>query len=307
MARMLQALKNLEARSVRPKAERPAVQAAPVEPATFPAAAALEEQSPIETAGHNVAVEEVEVLVKSIEPVELPALEITPLPAWPLPTINNKLEPSEAIYVRPATNFERQVRRTLSDPVRGQPLAQLADRLRRDIEQTGGKTVLLVGVGPQSVTHEALLYAAARLAEHGQEKVLLVDADLARVPLSEAFDYGRERGLAELVRGDGLPRDLCQMTSIGRLSFLPAGQLRHDDLSTAGPRLEEVLKALSHDYACVLIDGGRTGDLTAAALARLADATYLVVQLGTVETSEAQATLRDFRAAGARVLGCIAT
>jgi Mrp family chromosome partitioning ATPase len=94
---------------------------------------------------------------------------------------------------------------------------------------------------------------------------------------------------------------------VGRLSFLPAGLARHTDLSAAGPRLEETLERLTAEFSCLLIDGGRTGDLAATALARQADATYLVVQLGAVETSEAQAALRDFRAAGARVLGSIAT
>ena len=53
----------------------------------------------------------------------------------------------------------------MSDPVRGEPLTQLAERLRRDIEQTDSKTVVLVGVGPASATHEALLCAAMRLAQ----------------------------------------------------------------------------------------------------------------------------------------------
>ena len=57
---------------------------------------------------------------------------------------------------------------------------------------------------------------------------------------------------------------------------------------------------------CLLIDGGRATDSSASTLARMADATYLVVQLGTVEASEAQSALAALRAAGARVLGCIA-
>ena len=208
---------------------------------------------------------------------------------------------------RPAGRFERLGRRTLSDPARSQPLVQLAERLRRDAEQTDSKTLMLVGVGKESTTHETLLYAATLLAETGPGRVLLIDADLARRPLSEALEYGQEPGLAELLRGDALSDDRYRPTAVAKLSFLPAGLLQDVDLATAGPRLELLWQQLSVGFSYVLLDAGRTSDPAATVLARLADATYFVVQLGTVETSEAQAALRDFHAAGARVLGCIAT
>ncbi len=88
--------------------------------------------------------------------------------------------------------------------------------------------------------------------------------------------------------------------------FLPAG-LCQPPGPAATERWAKVLEQLSASFDCVLIDAGRTSDSAATHLARVADATYLVVQLGTVETSEAQKALADFRAAGARVLGCIAT
>jgi Mrp family chromosome partitioning ATPase len=195
----------------------------------------------------------------------------------------------------------------LSDPVGSQPQIQLAERLRRDADQTDSQTLVLVGVGQQSATHETLLFAATLLAESAPGKVLLIDADLARRPLSEALDYGQQPGLAELLRGDESWGDRYCPTAVANLSFLPAGLLRHADLSTAGPRLEQLLQLFSAGFSYVLLDAGQTSDLAASVLARLADATYFVVQLGTVETNEAQAALRDFRAAGARVLGCIAT
>jgi Mrp family chromosome partitioning ATPase len=167
--------------------------------------------------------------------------------------------------------------------------------------------VVLVGVGPESTPHEALLYAATLLAEKGAGDVLLVDADLARRPLSQALECGKEPGLAELVRGDVPSSESCRPTAVSKLSFLPAGVMPHADLSTVGFRLEEVVQQLAAKYSLLLLNAGRTSDRGASDLAHLADATYFVVQLGTVETSEAQAALRDFRAAGARVLGCIAT
>jgi Mrp family chromosome partitioning ATPase len=95
------------------------------------------------------------------------------------------------------------------------------------------------------------------------------------------------------------------LTATANVLFLPAGRLPHVDLSVSS--VEELLPQMVEEFACVLIDAGRTCDPAAASLARVADATYFVVQLGAIETNEAQAALRDFRAAGARVLGAIAT
>jgi Mrp family chromosome partitioning ATPase len=183
----------------------------------------------------------------------------------------------------------------------------MAERLRRDIVQYECKTLVFVGIGPASTTQETILYAATLLAEREQQSVLLIDADPARRSLTTGLEFETQRGLTELLSSDDQPRNYCQLTAVGRLSFLPAGLARHTDLSAAGPPLELTLEKLAAEFSCLLIAGGTTSDLAATALARQADATYLVVQLGAVEASEAQAALRDFRAAGARVLGCIAT
>jgi Mrp family chromosome partitioning ATPase len=144
------------------------------------------------------------------------------------------------------------------------------------------------------------------LAER-QGEVLVIDANLARRSLTDGMQAGAEQGLGELLRGNTPPRERCRPTAFSRVSFLPAGQLRHVDPSTAGQRLEEIVRQLASEFSLVLVDGGRAGDLAATTLARLCDATYFVVRLGTVEANEAQAALRDYRTVGARVLGCIAT
>jgi Mrp family chromosome partitioning ATPase len=167
--------------------------------------------------------------------------------------------------------------------------------------------VLWTAVGATCGASETLLHAAAILTAQQAGPALLVDADLARRALSVGVEYGREPGLAELLSSGESPRTRCLPTAFERLSILPAGLLRHVDLSAAGSRLEDLLKQLAAQFAPVLICGASTSDPASPAIARLADATYFVVQLGAVEASEAQAALRDFRAGGARVLGCIAT
>jgi len=182
----------------------------------------------------------------------------------------------------------------------------MAERIRRDLEQMGGKTVLLVGVGKDSAAHEAALYAAAVVGQRRGD-VLLIDADLARRPLTDGFDRAAQSGLSELIQNQRSPQETCRPTALPGVSLLAGGQQRHLDLSANGLRLEEILRQLSPEFGLLIVNGGRTPDLSASTLGRLCDATYFVVQLGAVEAAEAQNALRDFRAAGARVLGCIAT
>jgi Mrp family chromosome partitioning ATPase len=324
MARMLQALKNLEAKSpakAAPKAKAPAPTPAIVpEPARPMVARSVE--SPI---GPSIAAT-VPQVTESIDTLagHLASLEIaigdpagrfelgrlsatSTVPAAPKPAANWFIKPAEplASSSRTICEIERQIRRTLSDPVRAKSLTELASRLRQDMQQTAAKTVAFTGIG-QSATHEALLYVSTLLAEQGDGKVLLVDGDLNRRALTDALEYGRDRGLGELLEDAISPQDVCQPTAAEKLTFLPAGLLQRLN-SAAGERWAKHLQQLTVEFNCVLIDAGRASDSAASTLARIADATYLVVQLGTVETSEAQKGLADFRAAGARVLGCIAT
>lgn len=334
MARMLQALKNLEARSPRPAPGKvakkaidtprsePAITIAVQAPAPWspPAADAAAEPSikvrptrradaPPPPATSAPVAEPAPALptAKEAEPV-IPAPDVQKLavvaPALSLPLATER---AGGTRMRPPCNFERLAQRMLSDPVRSKPLMQLAERLRQDAEQTACKTLALVGVGSSSSTHPTLFYAAALLAGSASGAALLIDADVARRPLSEALEYGEKQGLGELLGGEGSLESFELPTAVNRLSFLPAGRQRHLDISTAGPRLQQLAEQVAARFTLVLLDAGRTDSVSASTVARVADATYFVVQLGGVDTSEAQAALRDFRAAGARVLGCIAT
>jgi Mrp family chromosome partitioning ATPase len=235
--------------------------------------------------------------------IKSPAIEI-PHPGA-IPTGERTNNPAATAPMRPATSFERLIGRTLNDPVSVRPLRELGELLRRDLEQTGSRTVAIVGVGEMSVVHETIAYAARLLAEKLTGRALMVDGDLSRRALTAALEYDQEPGLAELLSGEQPTSNRFQLTATANVLFLPAGRVAQADLSAS--RVEPLLQQLGEEFACVLIDAGRTRGSAAATLARVADATYFVVRLGAVETSEAQAALRDLRAAGARVLGAIAT
>ncbi len=378
MARMLQALKNLESRSVRPQVDKTPVEkakepvskpepvlAAPVAatsseaivPAAMQVVDKLDAVVANELAGFSTpeslsflaetpdygftdfaffgrkvsgeSVDEVAERFSSPEPTfnaapaqmktgelvsspaepEIPVAKVeraAPAVAKPVEEEREVRRPALSAPVQEPCAWERQVRRTLSDPTRSQPIVELVDRLERDLEQSGSKLVTFVTLGSDKASFASLLHVATISAER-LAGVLLVDGDSSRCRLSVGMEQGQARGLCEVVSGTTASKECIVKTATGGLSFLPAGQLRHYDFSTAGSGLESSLSELSGEYDRVLIDAGRAGEPGVAALARQADATYLVVELGTVETSAAQAALAELRATGARVLGCIAT
>lgn len=255
---------------------------------TMPSAIVVQSPARFEAASSDA------VVVSTFLPRESPPPAPTPPVPLPRPT------------TRPLTGAERAVRRTLGEPHRRKPLADLAARLRQDASKTGSRTLLLVGIGPDSATHETALHVATLLAEEGGN-VLLVDGDLARRQLSADLDDLQEPGLSNLSREPSDANTLLRPTALQGLAFLPAGTERFANLEESVGDLPRSLGQLAARFDLVLVDGGRSGDPGTAALARLCDATYVVVQLGSVQASQAQQSLRELRAGGARVLGCIAT
>jgi hypothetical protein len=340
MGRMLQALKNLEARSPRP-ADEPARDVPPSRPvkkqqltaataAKSPVASlAAEPLIDISTTTVASAIEvaaSLETAPRGYESIDSLAADVARLqpssmkPAWPqaiapdfssflspfAPSTTRSISPAPDSSPRAACEIERFVRMALADPLRARPLRELADRLHKDLAQTGAKTIAFIGLGSASLTHEPLVYLGTVLAEQGK-KTLLVDAEFEQRSLSESLDYAREEGLSELLRDAADASRACRPTSAEKLWLLPAGQLTAVSLGGDEARPAKLLERLATEHDCVLLDVGRAGNPAAPLLARMADAAYFVVRLGAIEAAAAQAALAEFRACGARVLGCIAT
>ena len=322
MSRMLQALKNLEARSVRPAAplgrlahlaDRPRTARAVAPPASVevedlttpamispaPTLIVEPEYSSLASVAHPVSMDSFFVAESFAPTLSLPVVEAAAeAPPAAIP------EPIET-PARTASALERTVRRTLADPQRSEAYRQIAARISSQAAELNARSLVLVGVGTQSDTHELLLHVAAVLADEGRE-VLLIDTDLSSRRLSAALDFPDGRGLAEILVDELPPHSLIQPTAIVGVSVLPGGK-RSLNLDGRANRLSSLIDDLESKSRLILIDGGRASDPAALAVARLAGGAYFVVRLGATDAGEAQAALRQFRQSPARVLGCIAT
>ena len=206
--------------------------------------------------------------------------------------------------VRTATLFENRIRETILHPARSRPFAELVQRLRQDFRGTNERSLLFTGIGLASRGDEMLAHVAALFAEQGED-VLLVDADFERAGLSAGIGAGTLGGLQNALVAPRTWRDHVISTSFKNLAFLPTGR-GNLNIATAADTLNSFIPKLEAEFPLVLIDGGQSNGSLLTPLARSCDATYFVIRLGATDAKEAQGALKTFRAAGARVMGCVA-
>lgn len=206
--------------------------------------------------------------------------------------------------IRSATLFEHRIRESLQHPARSRPYAELVQRLRHDFRGNQERSLLFTGIGLASRSDEMLAHVAALFAEQG-ENVLLVDADFERAGLTAGFGAGTLGGLQNAIVAPRNWRDHLLMTSFPNLAILPTGRA---NLTVAGAAdtLAGLIPKLEAEFPLILIDGGQSNGSLLMPLARSCDATYFVIRLGATDAKEAQGALTSFRAAGARVMGCVA-
>jgi Mrp family chromosome partitioning ATPase len=188
----------------------------------------------------------------------------------------------------------------------GQPLANLARRVRRAGPFDGAAVVLLAGCGRGagcSTLAVALAAAAAR-----ERAVLLVDADLGRTGLSALLGASGRTGWEEAVRGlCAFEEPVQHPDEAGVLAFLPLRQPVADPEGLIRqPVLPSWLARLRREYSLIVLDGGTVQD-TATRWAPLTDGALLVCDARRTSASDWAAAWDQLEQAGSSVLGIVET
>jgi succinoglycan biosynthesis transport protein ExoP len=170
----------------------------------------------------------------------------------------------------------------------------------------GGQVVLLTGTAPGEGKTTTLFNLALLLADSG-ESVVIVDGDLRRANLHLRLDVAREPGLTDLIVKQVEITSLVRPTRIARLSAVPAGPLPPNPPALlARPELEAALVELRRHYRWVLVDSPPVAAVTdALLLARIADATVLVVQQNKVDRALVKRALAALRKVAPNVVGAV--
>jgi capsular exopolysaccharide synthesis family protein len=181
------------------------------------------------------------------------------------------------------------------------PGAEMIRSLRTNIFLTAKDQPLKTIVVTSPTTGDGKTFAVAQLgltiAAEGKRTVIVVDADLRKPTLHEAFDRPNIYGVSDLLSGQAsIPRSYwpegVQKTDVNNVYLLPAGEPPLDPSSLlTSPRLKELLDSLKKRADVIIID--TPPELTApdaGILASAADGTVLVVSAGSTGRNKALKT-----------------
>ncbi len=168
------------------------------------------------------------------------------------------------------------------------------------------RTMLVTSAGPQEGKTTTLINMGITLA-HGGNRVLLVDTDMRRPRLHRSFGVSNEKGISNLIVGEGSLEDCVKTTEVPGLFVLPSGpvppnpaELLHTD------RFKELSAKLCERYDRVIFDSPPVGAVTdPLVLANHVDGTLLVVKMFRTDKDVADRAVKSLRDANARLMGAI--
>jgi Mrp family chromosome partitioning ATPase len=184
---------------------------------------------------------------------------------------------------------------------------RLVENIVNEFPMTTGGTLFITGVAPTGHVADVAGQVAVELTRMADIDVLLVDADADRKVLTQRFAANNERGLSESLHEGTLASAAILHAAIARLRFLPFGNASLTRRTVAWQAVEGMLVDLRRTSRFVVLASDGCDSPLAEAVSRYADGSYLVVQAGRSENEQMSRSLASLTAAGARLLGCIAT
>jgi tyrosine-protein kinase Etk/Wzc len=167
-------------------------------------------------------------------------------------------------------------------------------------------SLVFTSPGPEEGKSTTVANLSAVLAARG-DRALLIDADLRRGELHEAFDLLRSPGLSDLLVGQLDARETIRPQVRPGLDLLPAGKRPPNPSELLGSQaMAKLLAAWREEYRWVLLDAPPVLAVTdAAVLAALVDGTVLVLRAGETDRRAAWRSVQQLERVDARVVGAV--
>jgi len=176
------------------------------------------------------------------------------------------------------------------------------------------KTVLVTsGNAADGKTSVAVNLATTFVAKNG--KALLIDANFRRPSLQTIFaktqaqDFDAQLsnlGLSSLLTGQ-CGYEVIRPSGIQGLDIIVSGPMPHNPAELlAGQRMQQLIQEQRKSYDYIIVDSPPVLLVSEAkVLAKLADATILVINAAATSRGAAQRTIHELRAVGANLVGCV--
>jgi capsular exopolysaccharide synthesis family protein len=139
----------------------------------------------------------------------------------------------------------------------------------------------------------------------GDQKVVLVDADLRRPAVHAALDISVKQGLSDVIRGDKTPEGVVKVWR-DSLDVITAGTRLPNVTEIVGSkRIGAVLNQIKEIYEVAIVDAPPLVISDAYNLASKVDGVILVMVPGQTREEQAKAMKEQLDRAGAKVLGVV--
>ena len=184
---------------------------------------------------------------------------------------------------------------------------ELAENILAQLSPGRSAVLMFTSPGDGEVKTEMLIPLAAALAQQSTGEVLLVDGNLREPALAGYLGMEATAGLANVLLGTMNWQQVVRHTVIPRLSMLPGAKLpvSHGDAPEQW-NLRPLLEELRSEYRLVLIDASSLAHGEVAPMGSDCDGTYLVVRVNHTSGRAVRDCLRVIEACGGHLLGSIA-
>ena len=190
------------------------------------------------------------------------------------------------------------------------PTAESCRLIRTSLQFTGMnrplQRILVTSAMPKEGKTLTSISLAVVMAQAGQ-RVLLIDADLRRPRLANAFRLDSRVGLTSVLLGAVTIDAAVQETSVPNLFVLAAGPVPPNPAELLqGPRFAEVLESCSSKWERVIVDSPPAVPVAdPSILASLCDGVVLVARAHKTSFDQAERARRNLVDTGARILGVV--
>jgi capsular exopolysaccharide synthesis family protein len=168
------------------------------------------------------------------------------------------------------------------------------------------RTILVTSSGPSEGKTTMTAALAATMAG-GNNRVLLVDADMRRPRVHKVFGTTGAAGLSSLILGEGRLEGTVVKTDVPNLDVLPCGPVPPNPTELLHTKaFASLLGEMTRRYDRIVIDSPPAGVVAdAIVIATQVDGTLMVLKAATTSRDAAERTVRGLVDVKARIFGAV--